>query len=63
MDTRPRSESSAAALGDRLIALGIITEEQLRQAHEVQRRSQGFLGQILVDLGYVASSDIGTLIA
>ena len=63
MESRPGPAATGMDLGDRLVARGIITEEQLRQAGEVQKRSQGFLGQILVDLGYVTSVQMGTLLA
>lgn len=50
-------------LGDRLLRRGVITETQLQQALEAQRRHNGFLGQILIDLGFVTGSDIGSVLA
>lgn len=50
-------------LGDRLLAAGLITAEQLQQALEVQQRTRGFLGQILVDLGFVSAEAIGNMLA
>lgn len=50
-------------LGDRLVQSGAITEHQLQQALDVQSRSQAFLGQILVDLGFITSAAIGNLLA
>ncbi|MCS6776134.1 MAG: ATPase, T2SS/T4P/T4SS family [Chloroherpetonaceae bacterium] len=50
-------------LGDRLLAAGLITMEQLQQALEVQQRTRGFLGQILVDLGFVSAAAIGNMLA
>src|SRR5262249_53382276 len=50
-------------LGERLVARGLITEQQLEQALEVQRRSKAFLGQIVVDLGFVSADVIGPLLA
>ena len=42
---------------------GHITEQQLRQALEVQGRTHGLLGQILVDLGFVSAPTVGRLMA
>jgi type IV pilus assembly protein PilB len=42
---------------------GHITEQQLRQALDVQARSHGLLGQILVDLGFVSAPTVGLLMA
>ncbi|HPT99995.1 MAG TPA: hypothetical protein PLU39_19190, partial [Armatimonadota bacterium] len=50
-------------LGERLVQEGHITEQQLRQALEVQGRTHGLLGQILVDLGFVSAPTVGRLMA
>jgi len=50
-------------LGERLLHRGVITEAQLKQALEMQRRHNGFLGQILIDHGIVTSSAIGVVLA
>jgi type IV pilus assembly protein PilB len=57
------SSTTGKRLGERLIESGMLTEQQLQQALEVQSRSSNFLGQILVDLGFVSASAIGTLLA
>jgi len=44
--------------GEILRREGLITQEQLVSALEVQRRSGGFLGEILVELGAIAETDI-----
>jgi type IV pilus assembly protein PilB len=46
-----------------LIYKGLVTEQQLQQALEVQGRSNVFLGQIIVDLGFASAQTIGTLLA
>src|ERR1051325_2155029 len=56
-------ETSMQRLGERLVARGVITQQQLQQALDVQSRSQAFLGQILVDLGFVMPATIGNLLA
>lgn len=40
-------------LGDLLVDLGIISDEQLRRALETQRQTGGKLGRILIQLGFV----------
>lgn len=45
-------------LGERLLADGVITDQVLRQAVEKQRKSGGFIGEILVDMGAVSSHEI-----
>ena len=41
-------------LGEQLIAAGMLTEVQLELALREQARSHGRMGQILVQLGFVA---------
>src|SRR5215470_8647237 len=50
-------------LGARLVYRGLITEQQLDQALEVQSRTNAFLGQIIVDLGFVSATTMGPLLA
>ncbi|MBI3292062.1 MAG: type IV-A pilus assembly ATPase PilB [Elusimicrobia bacterium] len=45
-------------LGELLIEAGILEKEQLQQALEIQRRSGGKLGRILVDLGYLSEEGL-----
>ncbi|MBS1708383.1 MAG: type II/IV secretion system protein [Armatimonadetes bacterium] len=45
-------------LGERLLSSGVITDQVLRQAVEKQKKSGGFIGEILVDMGAVSSQDI-----
>ncbi|MBN3038657.1 MAG: hypothetical protein JW869_04480 [Candidatus Omnitrophica bacterium] len=45
-------------LGNALLQKGVITEEQLRHALEVQHKENGLLGEILVQLGYASEEDI-----
>ena len=40
------------SLGEILVSKGVITEDQLRQAQEVQKSAPGDLGKIIVDLGF-----------
>jgi type IV pilus assembly protein PilB len=50
-------------LGERLVARGLVTPEQLQQALELQSRNGTFLGQILVDLGFVGAAAVGGILA
>ncbi len=45
-------------LGERLIAKGLISQEDLEKALEIQRDRTDKIGRILVDLGFVAAKDV-----
>jgi general secretion pathway protein E len=45
-------------LGERLIAKGLITDDDLQRALEIQKGRGDKLGRILVDLGFVALRDV-----
>src|SRR5438874_1487369 len=60
---QPPKPDARHRLGERLVAQGLITEQQLQQALDVQRRSKTFLGQILVDLGFIPAQKIGAILA
>lgn len=45
-------------LGELLVADGLITEEQVNEALEIQQRSGEILGEILVKRGWVTESDV-----
>jgi hypothetical protein len=45
-------------LGIVLVEKGFITDVQLKQALAIQREQGGFLGEILVDRGWLAASDL-----
>jgi type IV pilus assembly protein PilB len=49
MSTTPKKN-----LGEILVSKGVITEDQLRQALEVQKTAPGDLGKIIIDLGYTS---------
>ncbi len=50
--------TSTKKIGEILIQEGAIAPDQLREALTIQQDKGGFLGQILVDLGYVRQGDI-----
>lgn len=56
---RSATSSSAALMGQtgqRLLAAGVITQQQLEAALERKRVSGGFLGEVLVEMGFISSS-------
>jgi type IV pilus assembly protein PilB len=59
----PPELPSTTALGDRLIAAGLITEGQLELALREQRRRGGAFGSILVDLGLVGGEQLSRFLA
>lgn len=62
-DETPQRSGSAPRLGERLVAEGVISTQQLQQALETQQRQDAFLGQVLVDLGFVTAPIIGQVLA
>ncbi len=50
-------------LGELLVQRGLVTEQQVQQAMEVRLRTNTFIGQILVDLGFIRADVIGPIIA
>lgn len=68
-DTKESGEAAGAVreehllLGELLVARGLVTEQQVQQAMDVRLRSNTFIGQILVDLGFIRADVIGPIIA
>ncbi len=50
-------------IGDLFVEQGIIDDQQLAEALEVQRRTGGRLGEILIELGFVTSLDSARVLA
>jgi type IV pilus assembly protein PilB len=50
-------------LGEILVEMGIITEEQVQTALKVQKKEGGLLGAVLIKLEYVTDSDIAIALA
>lgn len=50
-------------VGEILLEKGIITPEQLDEALMLQRRRDGFIGEILIGLGYASEEDIAGCLA
>ncbi len=60
---RGRGRKGGGRIGDILISMGKITEEQLEQALSMQRNDPRDLGRILLSLGYVVPADIARALA
>ena len=60
---RERTTSRPKRLGDMLIEQGVVTEDQLGIAIAEQKRSGGFLGEVLVTLGFVDQELLTSLLA
>src|SRR5947209_10656002 len=56
--SRPGRSSSWKPLGTLLVEKGFIGDVQLKQALAVQRDEGGFLGEILVNRGWLAAADL-----
>lgn len=51
-------ENGRKRLGDLLLEVGLITEEQLENALQVQKQSKERLGEIILSLGYVSEENM-----
>lgn len=56
-------EAPRTQLGDILLEAGSITEEQMSQARQLQQKNGMFLGQILVDLGFISDDSLTSFLA
>ena len=45
-------------LGEKLIAAGVITQEQLNQALEEQKKSGDRIGDVLIKLGFATAEQV-----
>lgn len=67
---QPRAVRDAVAPGEGtatlegiLLAEGTVTAEELKAAQDVQAKEGGFLGQILIDLGYIDANSLTSFLA
>jgi len=58
MMTRKEQRVSLGRLGERLIRDGLLRDDQLQYALEHQQKHGGSLGDILVSMGFLSSSDV-----
>ncbi len=57
------SEPKRKRLGELLVEMGIITEDQVQTALKVQKKDGGLLGAVLIKLQFVSESDIAIALA
>lgn len=57
------SDLSKGRIGDRLVALGVITKDQLNVALTEKRISGKMLGQVLVDLSFISEATLSKFLA
>ena len=50
-------------IGEMLVKNGLITEEQLKQALEMQHKENRRLGEILIELGYISTKELVWMIS
>ncbi|TMV50885.1 glycosyltransferase [Paenibacillus mesophilus] len=62
LDEPGSGKTQTLRLGDRLVAEGLITAQQLHEAMDRQKRVGGRLGDLLVEMGFVEKSQIEALI-
>ena len=55
---KPRNRARSVRLGDLLLEKKLITEQQLKQALDEQKRSGRKLGRVLIDIGAVVPRQI-----
>lgn len=68
VDAAENAEAVAAAnrslrIGDRLVAMGLISHDQLMIALKEQQETKKLVGNILVDMGFITESALGELLA
>ena len=50
--------SKKQLMGQILIKKNLITQDQLKEALDIQKKEGGFIGEILVKLGHITEKDI-----
>ncbi len=58
MFSAQNSNQNKPLLGEILVKRNVITSQQLKEALELQKKQEGFIGEILVKLGYLQERDI-----
>src|SRR5207245_8017842 len=57
-----RLSSPSLRFGERLVAAGMATPEQVEAALEVKRRTGGFLGETMLEMGFVTAAQLGSVL-
>src|SRR3989337_4590184 len=62
-DAPPKAPTKRKLLGERLIEAGLVTPDQLDLALREQKRTGERIGEILINLGFVAQEQISAVLA
>jgi type IV pilus assembly protein PilB len=49
-------------IGQRLLTAGLITQQQLAAALERKRQTGGFLGEVMIEMGFITANEIGKVL-
>lgn len=60
---KAKSVKGRKLIGQILVEMGVVRQEQVQEALEIKRRKGGATGTVLVELGYCAEGDISTALA
>ncbi len=50
-------------IGELCVNVGLVTEEQVKEALEKQKKSKKKIGEILVELGYIRSQELNLMLS
>ncbi len=53
----------ALRIGELCVNCGLVTEKQVSQALEIQKKSSKKLGEILIELGYIGSQELNLMLS
>ena len=56
-------DSSKGRMGERMVAMGLLTDDQLNVAIQEKKRSTKMLGEILVDLSFITEDELTVFLA
>jgi type IV pilus assembly protein PilB len=63
VETNQPTNSPRRRIGDLFVEQGMITDQQLAEALDVQHRTGGRLGEILIELGFISTLDAARILA
>jgi type IV pilus assembly protein PilB len=56
-------ETMTMRIGELCVNVGLITEKQVKEALEKQKKSKKKIGEILVELGYIRSQELNLMLS
>ncbi len=63
MSNNPEAQTQTRPLGQRLLDAGLVTEDQLNLALRESKRLKGYLGETLVELGFISQEVLAIFLA